>query len=329
MEECIEYIGLDRPRYLPQFNCKDLPLKNIQYILGPSVFYHYEIGGRNIFMFGEFHDTLDRGIPYLTPGMNKYNTVLFSSFLTSLVKTNTETKYDVMFENVFRFDKGTATTPFIESASPTIDKITEDFHDCIFSAYREKCPYKNMRIHYIDYRKSEVIYESQFKQLHAFVDNFYTIYETRQYDFLEEMEATMLSILNSSRIQKQFNAIGDRDIRTKLHEFFKLNIENIGKWIQEDIEKGEIYRARETYMATVAQILDMYALPRILRDFDPIKKGNQFSGTGKDVIYYAGKAHIDMLQTFFEELGKQPIQEVIMPTSNYSFVKVDASKTFL
>jgi len=329
MEECSEYIDLSLPRFIPQFNCKELPLKNIKYILGPSVFYHYEIGGRNIYMFGEFHDELSRGILYLTPDMTKYNTVLFSSFLTSLVKTNTETKYDVMFENVFRFDKGGATSPFIVSATPTIDKLTEDFHDCIFEAYREKCPYENMRIHYVDYRKNEAIHDTKFKKLHAFVDNFYTIAETKQYDFLGEMTSEMLDILHSSKIQKQFKAIVDLTIRKKLYKFFKENIESSSAWIQEYIENGDIANAREAYILTVVQILDMYALSRILRNFTDVKKGKQFVGTGKDVIYYAGKAHIDALRMFFEEdLKKYPIQNVTMPTSNYSFVELDVANTF-
>ena len=329
MDECREYIDLSLPRFIPKFNCKELPLKNIKYILGPSVFYHYEIGGRNIYMFGEFHDVLDRGSRYLTPDMTKYNTVLFSSFITSLVKTNTETKYDVMFENVFRFDKGGATSPFIVSETPTIDKLTEDFHDCIFAAYREKCPYKNMRIHYVDYRKSEAIYETKFKKLHAFVEKFYTISETRQYDFLDEITSEMLDILDSPKIQKQFNAIVDPSIRQKLYKFFRGNIENSSKWIKEEIENGDIAYAREIYIVTVAQILDMYALSRILRNFTNVQKGKQFSGTGKDVIYYAGQAHIDALRMFFEEdLKKHPIQSVTMPTSNYSFVELDVAKTF-
>lgn len=86
------------------------------------------------------------------------------------------------------------------------------------------------------------------------------------------MTAAMLDILDSPKIQKQFNAIVDPNIRKKLYKFFRGNIKDSSAWIKETIETGDIENAREIYILTVAQILDMYALSRILRNFTDVKK---------------------------------------------------------
>ena len=58
-EECEKYLDLNKPAHFLNFNCKRLlPLYDIKHILGPSLFIQYEIDGRNIYLFGEFHDDL-------------------------------------------------------------------------------------------------------------------------------------------------------------------------------------------------------------------------------------------------------------------------------
>ena len=49
-----------------KFNCKELPLKDIKYVLGPYTYFQFKLGGRNIYLFGETHEhgrlRLDRKI---------------------------------------------------------------------------------------------------------------------------------------------------------------------------------------------------------------------------------------------------------------------------
>jgi len=73
-------------------------------------------------------------------------------------------------------------------------------------------------------------------------------------------------------------------------------------YYEENLEKIPVTR-------TLAPIMDLYTISRILRDFDvsaDARNSKAFRGTAENVIYIAGSAHIVNMVHFFEYIGLKP-----------------------
>lgn len=75
--------------------------------------------------------------------------------------------------------------------------------------------------------------------------------------------------------------------------------------------------------------MDLYGIARLLREFDPTvdKNNSQFKGTAENVIYYAGGAHIVMMEYFFKNYMNLTPSSIDIPFNVggtcESFVKLD------
>lgn len=109
---------------ISKFNCIDLPLANIKYVIGPCTFYHFKYKSRNIYLFGEMHSSLGRSTDLINsnPDMTKSNTILFAGLVNSLATQNPDRTYDLMFESPYFLDKNNR-SKVTYSTSPTFDSI--------------------------------------------------------------------------------------------------------------------------------------------------------------------------------------------------------------
>lgn len=121
-------------------------IQDIQYIVGPCSFYHFKHGARNIYLFGECHLPLERSI-------KPDNVIMFADFIKFLVTEHKKTNYDLMFESR-DFLTNESTDAIRRSTSPTFDSLIDKFYNCLIPMYRKNCKYRNLRIHYINFRKS-------------------------------------------------------------------------------------------------------------------------------------------------------------------------------
>jgi len=92
------------------------------------------------------------------------------------------------------------------------------------------------------------------------------------------------TLLTTGKTAKQIAAIKDDHIRNKLQAFFRMMI----------------LRFATTVTSFAKIVMDIYAIARLFRDFDPsvVKHSSfkQFRGTSQNVIYYAGRQHIDLFK---------------------------------
>lgn len=292
--EKIPYEDTEESPFIKELNCLELPLKDVEFILGPCNFKKYKLGSRTLYLFGEFHGTLKRAEKMLkNAGATSDNTLLFPSFVHSLAVQNPTKKYDLFFESIAFVPK--VREEFLYGESAALNSITEQFRDCIAITRRDDCPYDNLRFHTVDFRRVD-----------------------RKEYTITELEERILDHLETGRVSKQIQAISNPEIRDKLIRFFLDLLTD---------DKERLFKA-------MSGIMDVYAIARILRDFDPskVKAAKGFRGTAENVIYYAGSHHIDNLDIFLTEyLGLKP--EVVVGKSNPrvfntfcpSYVHVDPS----
>jgi hypothetical protein len=198
--------------------------------------------------------------------VNKFNTLRFPSFVHCLAKQNPTKTYDLMFESW--------TLP--KKIEPTDSNVLTDlrafFEECIRPEQRFNCEYRNLRTHYVDYRKSDAG-----KILRTNLDS-----------------QAVETLLTTGKTAKQIAAIKDPFIRTQLELYFR------------DL----ILKRKDDATSSALIIMDIYAIARIFRDFDSsvVKRDYDpsfskynvfpFKGTSQNVIYYAGLNHIKTLVVF-------------------------------
>ena len=304
---------LKEDAYVESLNCLELPLHKVKYILGPCSFFQFKVGSRNVYLFGEGHGNLSRSIGLLAKGRaTRRNTLLFSSFVHSLAVQNPENTYDLMFEGIYFLQKPyDGSKPFFttKSTSQMSNHISSQFEYCIIPFTRPGfCPYENLRIHYVDYRRTEA---DPTKNL------------TR-----EEMQKNVKDLISKpGKVLKQIENIKNRKIRDALLRF-----------LNDEIDKNPL----AGYVKMI--VMDAYALARLFRDFDTkTKKSGSFSGTSENVIYYAGSQHVMTAVRFLVDyLGLKPQVEIgechppiqdpesllkVKIEDLRSFVKIDMTKT--
>jgi len=288
---CDEHTNIDfsETTVVRDMNCRELPLRQIRFILGPCVFYEFEVGNRKLYLFGESHEKVSRNLKELREaGANKYNSLSFQAFVHSLAVQNPTKTYDFMFEIAY-FDNILAKehdrwNSLLRITSPTLKQITKEFINCIRPAKRRDCPYKNLRTHYVDFRKRSVIINASPNLSPS------------------EIQKEINTLLTSpGKVSKQINAIKDERIRNSFIDFFR------------DFVTNRPGFAGANSMA----IMDIYAMARILRDFD-LKKNNgvsSFQGTAQNVIYYTGANHTETFVRFLRDYLK------LKPKATYGKLK--------
>lgn len=298
--------------YIPRFDCLDMPLADIKYILGPGLFYQFKFENRNIYLFGEAHASLTRSSDIISADatIEPSNTIMFSSFINSLVTQNRGINYDLMVEITTQFKARYSAAEF-NTNSPMVNAIVHQFYDCINPDKRLNCNHENLRIHYVDIR-------DEIDELSKYMPPSDTAALYRQFI------TTLVKYYDGTKIKKQISAIKNRDAQTALESYIKTMLSDI------DIQ----FSMREELL-----IMDIYGISRLLREFNPRAnpkdiEGKQFIGTSNNIIYYAGAAHIKQMGNFFNNFMKLPLINIneslkIQPLSNIpaSFIKLDIKDT--
>jgi hypothetical protein len=290
--------------YIENFYCLELPLSKIKYLLGPYKFYKFRIGSRNLYLFGEYHQLLSDSLKEIkNTDAKKSNTLLFSSFVHSLVSQNPDKTYDLMVELSGAFDNK---FPEFENAA-MVNNIQSQFISCL-TRDKKHCAYKNLRVHYVDYRHQKD--ETGKKYIHS----------KKPFDVL------LKEFLSFGKIFKQISNIKDEKIKQKFTQFFV------------DYASKKPDQANDIKMA----VMDIYAMARIFRDFENVKRNvHSFTGTSQNVIYYVGGDHIEVMVQFLTKYLKlKPIFKTgfcasdneaahnIHENACLSFLKLNVSKHF-
>jgi len=304
MSKCRRKTNLDIQQENDEFDCLELPLSEIKYILGPCVYYQYTIGGRKFYLFGEAHSDFKRS--RYSSKMNSENTLLFSSFVHSFTNQHPEQTYDLFFESMYFLQKEDDEIILEKGTSSTSNTLNIQFSNCIIPKKRTECSYRNLRTHYIDYRRSK---EWEY---------FNHLIQTQQ-SLTPEIKQGILNFVNTNKkFIKQFNNIRDPVLRVRLWNYIYIGIFKI-------LETDDRLLTLNNY------IMDMYAMLRMFREFDPRIDKSGFKGTSQNVIYYAGAIHIETMVFFIEQVLGIPREKSVLPKhgyggcKTYNYIKLDVS----
>lgn len=295
---------LTSPSYIPRFNCASLPLKDIKYILGPMSFYEFKYGERRIYLFGETHLPLSRSLDIINKDTNMIpdNTIMFDGFVKALVNQNSHKTYDLMFEHAPVVWWGKKTT------SPTMNFIGRTFFNCIRDKYIANCPYKNLRVHSIDFR-----FLPEGQNINKFDMKKHTSIKLTKETFIPAVK----NLLTSGKVFKQMGAIRDKTI-----------VEKLIKYVEDQLSDTYINYSMRSHGVL---LMDIYGIARIIREFDMdvVKPGPVFRGTSENIICYAGNTHIKNMVNFFKNyLGLKIVHKVdSYEHLKNAFIKLDVSKS--
>ena len=294
--------------------CDVLTLSNIKNIVGPMSYNEFRYKGRNIGIFGEAHEFVgnDRVL-------NKTNSITFSGFLKSLLTQNKQQQYDFFYETDFiTKDKEMEDDPMADF-NGVMSIIDYDFNMCL-KIDKTKCPYKNLRAHYCDFRNL-IYFESTnvgnaFNNLHESPGNlpdevvkYLEMLFINPIDEYSKIKAEISKFLLHKKIQKQLhNMEHEINFQDFIDKIFDVNEKRIHKMIKKyknytfvmsqpptlkEIRFSKMWI--DPFMEIYSLIMDVYILARMLRSFK--------RHTSTNIIVYVGDDHAKTYTKFFQSIG--------------------------
>ena len=323
--------------------CDVLPLKNIVNVVGPIMYFELKYKTYNIGLFGEQHHIQS------PPNLSQENTLNFSSFILSIITQNASTEYDFFLETRFRLPGHVYPGPY--SRNTILNLLDTDFKGCFDIV--KKCPYKNLRAHYTDYRSVSDLLTSDLYSIYNYIvylpDNLplkngsfpstlqmLIANPLKKYD---EVVAYVDNLIHTDKkILKQLDSI-PVDIKKSILEFYNLIIKTrtrnafqtfIKKSKLDDIsffnptfnDATILMEFITYYMMVYAALMDVYTLARMFKVYDPTKP--------KNIIVYAGDGHINVYLPFLFAFLKDSKIVIRKVGPNYiTFSEDDKKKSFL
>ena len=306
------------------YNCEYLELGDVDTIFGPCNFDYYVMGDKKFYIFGEAHGRLDRDYKRYNPrstvkSHHSAKTLIFSSFIYSLVTQKSEKNYDLFIEFSLK-----PTFEDLQTISEAHNLIRSQFKSCIFPRFRELCTHSNLRIHAVDARQSGKVGEDDFIKLFKEINTAGDAARTHPVyikNYINHYAKAMFKYLlnNNPKILKQFGNIPE-EIRQKLKDFLTTEIDSI------DTTKPLTDERLNQEISTF--IMDIYSLPRLFRNFGMFKRNSkQFHGNSNNIIYYAGRTHTERFKKFMNFIGIVPKFSIPSPRRCISYI--DINQAFL
>jgi hypothetical protein len=285
--------------------CDLLPIKKIDNIFGPILYFEYHIGDyKKIGIFGEIHLLVTQ-----SSELDRYNptrTVTFTSFMKSLLaqKTNRNEVYD-LYSEIYYIGRDNPIRRGISDINFSLFLMLQEFDKC-FQVNKEECNYKNLRGHYIDYRSK-----------YSGLLEFDYVKKTKHYNFSGEDAISRIKYINiyfNYFIQKDIkiqNSLKNNIFGNEIIQFIKYRQDTIKNWAIDYVKKNEWekYKTQEELLDNISialgsLIMDIYTLGRLFKN----QSNNQ-----KNVIIYCGAAHAMTYKYFFDYINISPF--ITIPTS--------------
>ena len=306
---------LDRlpPYTIYYFNSKisfDLPLENINLILGPQELTILQFNNRNFYLFGESHSieyNLTR-MYHEYPPIEKHYSVGVDGFIRSLIDKYKKFNFELYFEKTTSWAKkeenNRKNNEFIKNTniSNMLHILNNLFLNCSRMFNKSDCEYPNLRVHHADAR----LYGTTKDLVNSIYHDIVPGDDIKMYDDI------LIKYINTNKlfselIEKQKMGINTDIIRPISAYFAAL-------FMTESTTQDEL-------QAKFAGLMDYYTILRMLRDFDETKTtyGRVKHWDQKNIIGYFGFHHSDNLVQILNQLGAKIIYSYSNP-NNYPFV---------
>lgn len=296
----------------------DLPLIYPVTIEGPISVSEYIQKGLNpkrIYLFGDEHIKAK-----VCPDPN-VDTITLENFLVSTFEDNPDKVIDVFLESEFT-SKNISRTHVIDPGYTYLEGTLQYFSSCL-EIDKSKCEYKNVRFHYADIRGTTALLK-QLNLLHKYIITYNNkwmldIDPSDPYNkqllmtyissnipiiYNELFNTTIQQLFLDTKIQKQFDAIVDIEIKNYLEKFFiqllgvqkALLLNKLKHMMNHDIHDIIINNNYGEIWKFPLFLQDAYMAGRIFRSFenglDP-----------KNIIIYVGDLHKRNLEIIFKRIG--------------------------
>ena len=260
--------------------CDILPLKNIENILGPITYREYSKDDVNIFLFGENHSILE---DCHTP-IN--NSITFAGFLKSLLSQRSNTFYDFYLEHPYHYSSRRAS-----DKSVNMNLIEDAFGRFCLSKVK-KCPYENVRMHYIDYRhgiENKTIEKLTGKYIEFLYDQKQPTEDDLSFKTYEKYMTYIQEFIETdTRLQKQL-----QDNRKIIMDFLYIYMAKI----RINTRRKDVITVND-FLDVFTIIMDVYALGRMFRTFN-LKEHEKMPSKPQNIIIYVGDYHANVYDDFF------------------------------
>lgn len=304
--------------------CDRIPLKNVQFIYGPISYTEHVKDGKRIGIFGESHNVK------VNKELNIHDTTTVPSLLLSLLKSNPSKFYDLFLEVEYKKEEYHQI-----SGIKIFDRF---FSDCL-KIDKEKCLYKNLRAHYIDYR---TVME-EFKVFAVKLGN-------NELEPIHNAEIHILKILRNVQEFIKTDLKLQREIKhvyPQIQLFLNRKFANIMKNIQL-LDKEDKHQIR-IILPIYSLIMDVYAIGRMFKQFDMSRFKRVYPpgasknlkkkidktfllppSTAENCIIYAGDRHAQNYRDFLEnEMGFEKIVDIRINENNLLDFTSFKSSSFL
>jgi len=337
---------LDPPKY-----------KFIEAVYGITEIEHYTSSKYNmdVYLFGDSHT-----YTYKCPGKRvEQNAALF---IEQQIKTSTD--FVDLYLEVPYIAKGKYKTRI--SSCYMADLQSKKLSPCFDWLKNGKCPYPNLRAHYVDARNNYIdpIYFSLVTIfIKAFYNNMITEGELQAVKNSKKLAAIfktktslvkhVQTLISNTKIQKQLDAIKDPEIINAINIHKKDWIEtsthdtnikfNIMTWdeilkVLNKIKSGfgpQIQRENKRlggplYYSIASYngfLMDIYTVGRMFRTYEPVE--NKFSGRARKLIIYAGSQHTHRYEKLLKTLNfNQKSSEGGWPSNRDMCVVTESKQPF-
>ena len=306
--------------------------KHVDFIHGPiTLSQHFSSKYNKMFyILGDIHERQkDCHVPRSAVVSN------ISKFLEETVKINEPRIIDIFLEVEFISKERPFRTKYLPRQGFLID-ISSDWNDCL-QIQKKLCKYKNLRMHYADIRRSGRHYTDveTFEYLRESFETLYYNLKRKQGQFrnLEDEEdfqadfgytkdlikkidiKGLRKIVRELKIDKQLDAISNRDVREAIEETFLTNgfynpefFDILHTEIEPLVDEAyaspssafdnlhQIGLSFELLVIWEAFLMDAYLIARAFRSFQIPEEDSRY------IIIYVGEFHANRYRTFLDNI---------------------------
>ena len=260
-----------------------------------------------VYIFGEEH-----GIDNNCSQLKKINYMDISKYLQKLFLNSDKFIDFYLEETMFNtYKPGTKQKDFMSM-------LRHDFYNCLNPAKRSKCIFKTVRSHFIDSRITEsgktqipttdiekVVMYLLGETSNKPINTLYLLNEIASLDSFEEIATYIIDIASNTPIIKKELDRCTLDKELVLSIFHDIIIQQYQSDITIDdvklLSEKTIGNTEKAEILTVIQspIVDIYTISRMFKRF---KKSENFPDKQRNIVYYAGSSHADMIRNFLYRL---------------------------
>jgi hypothetical protein len=271
------------------------PSNHVDYIIGPVSLEHVYSGKyrKNIYMFGDKHH-LSSKCPASATGKNSKH---IAEFIADTILLNKDKIIDIYLEHTFISAKYPVRPGVVDSYLTQVNKSL----DSCAQIKKVTCKYPNVRVHYINIRKTIPKVRILNDIWHHAVNK---LPAPKDADTVFPINGDELLAL--TKIDKQLNAIRDPYVRSYLLQYIMNEMTKyeptIVDWENIRNKTKQLKQSADKIIKFISALMDGYLLTRLFRSYSRSREGKSSADSMFNIIY-TGNGHISTYLRIFSGLG--------------------------